>query len=260
MSSIASLAEIGALLGDPTRTAMLVTLMDGRALTAGELARASGVTPSTASGHLARLVDGGLLTLTVQGRHRYFRLASPTTAQMIEHMMGLAGVVEAARRSRPVASGPADQALRYARLCYDHLAGTVAAELAAFLARSGYLDLTADTAVMTEEGIGYLKRLGVDVAGDSRKGRQRAFCRPCMDWSERRPHLAGPIGRSLFQFLLQRHWVRRTPNSRTVTITPVGVSALERHFGIRSGTPFRDREPLEEQYTLGTSARAADRS
>ena len=237
MSSIASLAEIGALVGEPTRTAMLVTLMDGRALTAGELARASGVTPPTASGHLSRLVDGGLLALTVQGRHRYFRLASPATAQMIEHMMGVAGVMEAARRGRPIRSGPSDQALRCARLCYDHLAGMVAVELAAFLARSGYLDLTADAAVITKEGIGFLESLGLNLAGDTLRhaleGRERAFCRPCMDWSERRAHLAGEIGRSLFQLFLDRHWMRRSPDSRAVMITPVGASALDRHFGIR---------------------------
>lgn len=260
MSSIASLAEIGALIGEPTRTAMLVTLMDGRALTAGELARASGVTPPTASGHLSRLVDGGLLALTVQGRHRYFRLASPATAQMIEHMMGVSGIVEAARRSRPVRSGPSDQALRRARQCYDHLAGTVAVDLAAFLACSGYLDLAADAAGMTKEGISFLERLGLDFVGDTlshaSERRQRAFCRPCMDWSERRPHLAGAIGRSLFKLFLDRHWLRRSPSSRAVTITPVGTSALERHFGIRSdGDPLhareaagRDGDRLEEIY------------
>ena len=117
MSGIASLAETGTLVGEPARTAMLVTLMDGRALTAGELARASGVTPATASGHLARLVEGGLLSVAAQGRRRYFRLATPAVARMIESMMGVAGIVDAARRSRPVRSGPADQALRRARQC-----------------------------------------------------------------------------------------------------------------------------------------------
>jgi DNA-binding transcriptional ArsR family regulator len=234
MSSIASLAEIGTLVGEPTRTAMLVALMEGRALTAGELARVSGVTPPTASGHLSRLVERGLLALTVQGRRRYFRLASPATAQMIEHMMGVAGIAEAARRSRPVVSGPSDKALRRARRCYDHLAGTVAVELAAFLARSGYLDLAADMAIMTEEGIAFLEQLGVDVSGCSSKGHQRAFCRPCMDWSERRPHLAGAIGRSLLQFFIDRHWMRRSLDSRAVSITPIGIIALERHFAIGS--------------------------
>lgn len=228
MSSITSLAETGALIGEPARTAMLVMLMDGRALTAGELARASGVTPATASGHLARLVDGGLLAVAAQGRHRYFRLASPAVARMIESMMGVAGVVDAARRCRPVRTGPADQAMRRARRCYDHLAGDVAVQIADFLAVSGYLEWTSEAAEITSTGAGFLERLGVDLAH-----RQRAFCRPCMDWSERRPHVAGAVGRSLFQLFLERHWIRPAPAGRTVTITATGARAFAQHFGIR---------------------------
>lgn len=232
MSSITSLAETGALIGEPARTAMLISLMDGRALTAGELARGSGITPTTASGHLARLVDGGLLTMVAQGRHRYFRLASPAVARMIESMMGVAGVVDAARRSRPIRSGPAEQAMRRARQCYDHLAGDVAVQLADFLAGSGYLEWTAEAATITPTGIAFLEHLGLEL-GDGRSGRQRAFCRPCLDWSERRPHIAGAVGRSLFTLLLDRGWVRRTPASRAVTITAIGAGALEQHFEIR---------------------------
>jgi DNA-binding transcriptional ArsR family regulator len=230
MSGIASLSETGALVGEPARTAMLVTLMDGRALTAGEFARISGVTPATASGHLARLVDGGLLAVAAQGRHRYFRLASPAVARMIESMMGVAGVMDAARRCRPVRSGPAEQAMRRARQCYDHLAGEVAVQLADFLVEAGYVEWSADAALVTPEGAGFLERLGVDVDG---VGKQRALCRPCMDWSERRPHVAGAVGRSLFQLFLDRDWVRRVPASRAVTITAYGVDAFARHFEIR---------------------------
>ena len=233
MSGIASLAETGALVGEPARTAMLVTLMDGRALTAGELARASGVTPATASGHLARLVEGGLLSVTAQGRRRYFRLATPAVAHMIESMMSVAGV----RRSRPVRFGPADQAMRRARQCYDHLAGDVAVQLADFLVRSGYLEWAAEAALITPTGVDFLERLGLDTGGGpavpTSRRRERAFCRPCMDWSERRPHMAGAIGRSLFQLLLDRRWIRRTPDSRALAITAAGVDALGRHFEIR---------------------------
>ncbi len=235
MSSITALAETGALVGEPTRTAMLVMLMDGRALTAGELARGSGVSPATASGHLARLVDGGLLAVAVQGRHRYFRLASPAVARMIESMMGVAGVADAARRSRPIRCGPADQALRRARQCYDHLAGEVAVQLADFLAASAYLEWTAEAAAMTPEGIDFLHRLGVELgagAAGASEQRQRAFCRPCMDWSERRSHVAGAVGRSLLQLFIDRRWVRRSPSSRAVAVTALGANALERHFGI----------------------------
>lgn len=236
MSSILPLAQIGALVGEPARTAMLVTLMDGRSLTAGELAHASGVTPATASGHLARMVDGGLLCVTAQGRHRYFRLATPAVARMIETMMGVAGVAEAARRARPVSSGPADRAMRRARRCYDHLAGDVAVRIADFLVRSDYLEWTAEEAVMTAAGLEFVGQLGVELgnpAVSSSASRPRAFCRPCMDWSERRPHVAGAIGRGLFQLFLNRNWVRQSPNVRTIVITPAGAAALECHFDIR---------------------------
>ncbi len=236
MTSIASLSETGALVGEPARTAMLVTLMDGRALTAGELARVSGVAPATASGHLARLLDGGLVAVAAQGRHRYFRLASPAVARMIESMMGVAGVADAARRCRPVWSGPADQAMRRARVCYDHLAGEVAVQIADFLIRSGHLECTAETAIVTPEGIGFLERIGLDLddgaASPAARRGARALCRPCMDWSERRPHVAGTVGRSLFQLFLDRRWMRRTPASRAVTITASGADALGRHFEV----------------------------
>lgn len=237
MSSIIPLAEIGALVGEPARTAMLVTLMDGRALTAGELARASGVTPATASGHLARLVEGGLLAMIPQGRHRYFRLATPAVARMIETMMGVAGVADAARRARPVRSGPADRAMRRARRCYDHLAGDVAVRIADFLVESGHLEWTPEAAMLTASGVGFARRLGLDLddrsSPDMPVRRQRAFCRPCMDWSERRPHVAGALGRGLLQLFLDERWLREMPDSRVITITAPGAEALERHFGIR---------------------------
>lgn len=236
MNSILPLAEIGALVGEPARTAILVTLMDGRSLTAGELAFASGVTPATASGHLARLVDGGLLTVTAQGRHRYFRLATPDIARMIENMMGVAGVAEAARLSRPVSSGPTDRAMRHARRCYDHLAGDIAVRIADFLVRSGYLDWTAEAALMTASGIEFIGRLGIeldDLAPSTSTRQQRAFCRPCMDWSERRPHVAGTVGRALLQLFLDRRWARQSSENRSVVITATGVTALDRHFEIR---------------------------
>ncbi len=236
MSGILPLAEIGALIGEPARTAMLVTLMDDRSLSAGELAHASGVTPATASGHLGRLVDGGLLAVTAQGRHRYFRLATPAVARMIEDMMGVAGMAEAARCSRPVSCGPADRAMRHARRCYDHLAGEVSIRIADFLVASGYLEWTAETGAMTTSGIAFLQGLGIesgDLAPAAPAKRQRAFCRPCLDWSERRPHVAGAVGREMLRLFLDRHWVRQTSGSRALAVTPAGGAALEQHFGIR---------------------------
>jgi DNA-binding transcriptional ArsR family regulator len=151
MTSIASLASVAALIGEPARTAMLVTLMDGRALTAGELGGAAGVTPPTASGHLGRMLEAGLLTLERQGRHRYYRLASPTFATTLEGMISLTGELDAAAaRPKPITTGPRDRALRRARVCYDHLAGEVAVAIADSMAARNQLDFAQDGGAVTE--------------------------------------------------------------------------------------------------------------
>ena len=235
MTGISSLAETAALIGEPARTAMLLALMDGRSLTAGELARVAGITPPTATGHLARLVEAGLLAMSAQGRHRYFRLGSAAVAAMIEGMMGVAGLADEARAGRPITTGPRSAALRRARICYDHLAGEIAVGLADSLAAAGHIDLTHDGAAMTKDGVAFLGSLGVDLngGGTAGSGRRHRYCRPCMDWSERRPHIAGTVGRALLQFLLDRHWVRRATDGREVIVTPVGTHALQKHFKVR---------------------------
>ncbi len=239
MTSVSSLAETGALIGDPARTAMLLALMGGRSLTAGELARVAGISPSTATGHLSRLVQSGLLAVSSQGRHRYFRLGSPAVATMIEEMMGVAGLVEATRLAKPITTGPKSKALRRARICYDHLAGEIAVKLADSLDAAGHIELTNEGAAVTSKGITFLDGLGLDLNGGrlSKRGHGHVFCRPCMDWSERRPHIAGTVGRALLQLLLDRHWVERASDSREVIVTPAGARALEKHFGIKPVTP-----------------------
>lgn len=229
MSSIASVAGVAALIGEPARTAMLMALMDGRALTAGELAGAAGVTPPTASEHLGRLLDAGLITLERQGRHRYYRLASPAVAAMLESMMSLSGALHARSRPRPIVTGPRDRALRRLRLCYDHLAGGVAVAIADHMTVRGLLDFAQDGGVLTEQGCVFLAGLGVDVA-TSLPGRA-TFCRPCLDWSERRPHIGGAVGRLLFSAFLRDGWLIRPREGRAVSITPRGQAALTRHFG-----------------------------
>lgn len=230
MTKITSLAATAALIGDPTRTSMLLALMDGRALSAGELAGVAGITPPTASGHLAKMVDGVLLTVVTQGRHRYFRLASPAVATMIEGMMGVAGLAEQARASRAVVTGPKDHALRRARVCYDHLAGELAVALADALVEAGHVTLSDDGASLTLPGVAHLRDFGIDFSGTP--GGQR-FCRPCLDWSERRPHLAGRVGRLLFSEMMQRDWLRRG-EGRLVSVTRKGEAGLRTIFGMRT--------------------------
>src|ERR1700733_149142 len=181
MSDSTRIAATASLLGDPAGANMLAALMDGRALTAKELAYAAHVTPQTASGHLAKLADGGLLTGEKQGRHRYFRLASPLVCHLLEGVMA----VTAPEHARPTTWRGGD-ALRTARTCYDHLAGRLGVALADALSDRGHVAFGTDGGEVTELGQRFLDDFGASPA----PGR-RVFCRPCLDWSERRPHLAG---------------------------------------------------------------------
>lgn len=234
MASNAAFAQVASLAGDPARAGMLHALMDGRALTASELAHVARITPQTASGHLARMAAAGLLSIEKQGRHRYHRLASPAVAQMIESIMQVASAVEPARR--PLSVGPRDAALRAARTCYDHLAGRLGVALADALVAGGYAELASDAGLVTDAGLELLGRIGIDVdALQARRGRHaaRVLCRPCLDWSERRPHLAGALGAALCAHSLGNGWVRRIPGTRAVVITPKGQRMFREAFGVR---------------------------
>lgn len=230
MVSINGIAEIAAAIGDPARAGMLIALMDGRALTAAELARAAGVTAQTASSHLARLTDAGMLVVERQGRHRYHRLASPGVAQMVEGIMAVApGSGRPA--PRPLRTGPGDQALRRVRTCYDHLAGRLAVAMGDRMAACGQIDWSPDGGVLTPGGAAFLRGIGVDLdAAAARNGRGRIFCRPCLDWSERRPHVAGVVGAALRAACFAQGWLRPVAGSRAVEVTPPGRRALDRAF------------------------------
>ena len=232
MLTTATFAGIGALVGDPARANMLVALMDGRAFTASELATIAHVTPSTASSHLAQLIAGGLLAVERQGRHRYHRLANPGIAQMIEGMMTVA-TSTAGGDQRTFRTGPKDSALRHARTCYDHLAGRVAVAIADEMIARGEIEFGADGGELTDLGARKLESLGVDLVDQgSHTSRQRAFCKPCLDWSERRPHIAGVVGKALLQHFGSVGWVRRMPGSRAVKVTPLGQLKLSASFGL----------------------------
>jgi len=232
MATTAMFAEIAALAGDPARAGMLHALMDGRALTASELARTAGITPQTASGHLAQLTAAGLLAVEKQGRHRYHRLASPAVAQMMESIMRVASDQDS---SRPrVVVGPRDAALRAARTCYDHLAGRLGVALADAMVAGGHVELASDAGLMTDSGIALLEGIGIDLDVVARRGRRtgRLLCRPCLDWSERRPHLAGVVGAALCAHCLAQGWIRRVEGTRAVAITPKGARSFRDAFGV----------------------------
>lgn len=221
-----TISAIAALMGDPARTNMLSALMGGKALTAGELAFCAGISAQTASGHLARLVDGGLIAMEKQGRHRYFRLTSSEVAEAFEGLSFLAS----AGPQRRVSTGPRDLAMRRARTCYNHMAGSLAVGLTDFMVEAGHLLLEDRSGVVTQTGIRFLATIGIELE-DSATSR-RPMCRTCLDWSERRMHLGGRLGAALLATSLEHNWIRPVPDTRTLTVTREGEEAFRIHFGL----------------------------
>lgn len=222
-----TLAAVGALIGDPSRAEVLTTLLAGRALSAAELAVVAGVGKSTISVHLEKLRRGGLLAVERQGRHKYFRLQDRNVARALESLLGVAGGAAAALPR----TGPADPALRRARVCYDHLAGALGVFVFERLQAGGALAVTegeADVA-LTARGERTLAALGVDVPA-LRAGR-RAFGRTCLDWSERRYHLAGALGAALLERVVALRWARRAPRSRALLFSPSAEARLRDALG-----------------------------
>jgi DNA-binding transcriptional ArsR family regulator len=238
------IAQVAALVGDPARANMLSALMDGRTLTASELAYVSGVAPQTASGHLAKLSDAGLLALQKQGRRRYFRLASPLVARMLEGLMVLAQ--EGPARQRNLWRG--GDTLRYARTCYDHMAGRIAVAIADQLVQQSFILLDEDGGQLTDAGRSFFNEFGVDLGIASKR---RVFCRPCLDWSERRPHLAGAVGAAILRHALEHDWVEHIRDSRALVVTPDGVRGLATTFGIDGALPTDGRDGQVASLTHG---------
>ncbi|MBZ0057753.1 MULTISPECIES: helix-turn-helix transcriptional regulator [unclassified Leclercia] len=214
-----AVAAVAAAMADPSRVKMLCALMDGRAWTATELSAVADVAPSTASGHLARLVDGRLITCLSQGRHRYYRLAGHDVAELVEQMMGLSW----GRITPPETTAP--ESMRLARTCYDHLAGTVAVQIYDFMQAGGWL--TADGSALTVKGREAFLAMGIVLKANPR----RKACSACLDWSERRFHLGGEAGAALLIHLETKGWIRRVEGFREVTVTASGRRAIDKHFG-----------------------------
>lgn len=221
------IAEVAHLVGDPARANILAALMDERALTASELAYAAGVSPQTASSHLGKLAEARLLQVEKQGRHRYYRLASPLVAHMLEAVMAVAA--NGPPRHRPPSK--MDEQLRAARTCYDHLAGRLGVALADALVGRGFVDLDRDGGEVTAAGFEFFGELGMDLKPPA--GSRRVFCRPCLDWTERRRHLAGHVGACLMHHCFDRGWLQRKRDSRAVTVTPAGAQQLTEIVGLR---------------------------
>lgn len=227
MPSGASMAEIAALVGDPARANMLTALLGGQSLSASDLAWHAGVTPQTASGHLARMGAAQLISVTALGRHRYYRLASPKVAQMLETIYQVAGDQPVPRRRLP---SYVDTAMREARTCYDHLAGELGVAVAEALVARQYLVLNDEAGVVTRKGARFFGTLGIDLENLTRQ--RRCFCRICIDLTERRPHIAGALGAAFCQRCFDLGWIARMKDSRAVAVTAKGSGNLRDILGI----------------------------
>jgi DNA-binding transcriptional ArsR family regulator len=237
MDADAQIAPVAALVADPTRSTILFALSDGRALPACELAAQAGVTAATISYHLEKLIAGRLVSAARQGRHRYYRLADPTVIGVLEALATFAPPAPA----RTFREGQAAKALRFARTCYDHLAGQLGVRVAEALVARRCLVLGGRESGMAPAGGDYeltpagerlLARLGVDVAGA--RGARRGFARACLDWSERRHHLAGALGAALLERLFALQWIERRAAGRAVRLTEAGRRGLREHLGIET--------------------------
>lgn len=217
------LARIASTVGDPRRIQMLALLMEGRALTAKELALGAGIEPATATSHLKRLLYDGLVESAAQGRHKYFRFSSEQVAQLVESLMRVAP------RCRPVQAPRGEEALRSARFCYDHLAGSLGTGLLALMLRKGWLQNAQGDAKqldLTAKGEKALAGLGLDL--HAARERRRLFACRCLDWSERQDHLGGALGAALADHMKGAAWIERQKHSRVVRVTPLGRDQLKR--------------------------------
>ncbi|MFB9326648.1 ArsR/SmtB family transcription factor [Paenibacillus aurantiacus] len=215
------------LMGDPSRLGMLMSLLGGKALPASDLARTSNISPQTASSHLAKLVAGGLLVHERYGRHKYFRLANQEVAHALEALLAISP-------SKPIRSLRESEELkrmRHCRTCYDHLAGEVGVALTDRLVTLGWLEESGKDYQLNAKGIDGLKAWGAET--DDATGKRRHYARQCLDWSERRHHLAGYLGAAITMRLFELKWIERLPQGRAILVTREGMNGLDREFGLQ---------------------------
>ena len=220
MDDTPDIARVARLLADMARTRIVWTLIDGSARSAGELAYHAGISAQSASAHLTKLVEGGLLAVEAQGRHRYFRIASTEVACMIESMAALASGPELGLPQCLGSAHSPTEAFMYARTCYDHLAGEIAVRVLASMTKARWLRRQGVELVATRLGERQLHAMGIDLA--SAQGERRVFARPCADLTQRQPHLGGALGTHMLRLYIDQSWIVRSPKSRLVSVTPKG--------------------------------------
>ncbi|WP_103864069.1 helix-turn-helix transcriptional regulator [Aquimarina sp. I32.4] len=217
-------SEIASLLGDKSRSIMLWCLLDGRAYTAMELSICADISAQSTSNHLKKLIKANVLSVEKQGRHRYYRYASADVAQVIESMAGLVSLDENYKR----VNKPSQNNITYARTCYDHLAGEIGVRITDALLDNGIVEVLEKKYVVTTEGKNWFKEIGINV--DEIMLQKRSFAHPCLDWSERRYHIAGALGASFLTSMLQNDWIRKKKDSREVIVTSIGKVELRKRL------------------------------
>src|SRR6516162_7758775 len=222
------ISSLAALISEPARGRILIALLDGRALQATELAQRAGITCQTASSHLARLAQGRLLQVVPQGRHRYYRIANARVAELLESMARFAPIKET-YRSQPKSP------IQIARTCYNHLAGTLGVRITDAIVGRGLLRVVGRDYQLTKKGAQWFSEFGIDTGALRKSG--RVFARQCLDWSERRNHLAGTLGTALAEHLFERGWIERDRESRAVRITELGGRELKRWLSVACDEP-----------------------
>lgn len=227
MNTDPNIAKIAGLLSEPSRAAILTALLDDRYYAAGELANRAGITPQTASFHLAKMVDTKIITVEKQGRHRYYRIENQEIAQILESLLYLAPPVEikSFRQSNET------KAIKQARTCYDHIAGNLGVQLTDSMINMGVLILEGKSLNLTDKGGAFFTEFQVDIPHVRKK--RRSFSHKCLDWTERRYHLGGALGNALLEKFMELNWVQKKKNSRALTITQIGTKGLQDVFQIR---------------------------
>ncbi|PLR85643.1 ArsR/SmtB family transcription factor [Bacillus sp. V33-4] len=226
MNANPNIAIIASIVSEASRAAILTVLLDGRFHPASELAYMAGIKPQTASFHLHKMVDANIITVEKQGRHRYYGIRNPEVAQVMESLLSIAPT----NQIKSFKQAKEDKEIRAARTCYDHLAGNLGVKITDSLISMGMIKEQQKDFIITEKGEQFFLSLQIDIQQVKRK--RRSFSHKCLDWTERRPHLAGALGNALFEKLLELKWIKRIPQTRAIKITSVGKTGLKELFSI----------------------------
>ncbi|MCM3707062.1 MULTISPECIES: ArsR/SmtB family transcription factor [Cytobacillus] len=226
MTVNSNVAKVASLISEPSRAAILTALLDGRFHTVNELAHMARVKPQTASFHLKKMLDAQVVTAEKQGRHRYYGIMNQEVARVMESFLSIAPAAEI----KSFKHASEDKAIRSARTCYDHLAGNLGVQITESLTKRGFIAEEKDTFSVTEDGKAFFHSMQIDLT--SLKKKRRSFSHKCLDWSERRHHLAGALGNAILEKLLERNWIQRIPKTRAIKITPSGLKGLKDTFAI----------------------------